>query len=384
MNRVYFDESGNTGEDLWNAEDPIFVLSSCRFSPESEKDLLDYFKHYRGPELKFSRLRRNEAGRFAVLRFLEDPRINSSSVAAFIVHKPFMVVTKYCDLVLEPSAREAGLNFYERGLNIATANLLTTVMPVVLTPTTWNNFLRGFVRIIRERTHAAFNEFSRIAELIYAHLEHSNKELSYCIAPALLVRPAEFFSLLGDHVLDPIIPSYYVLSDYWGRSLQQSFEICADQSKVLVKERQRLLALGDQNITAVEQGFDRRKMQFPLKVGTINAVDSTVERQVQLADIISGSLSGALKSDDRRKDGTFENQILKICFSRKFYVNAIWPDKEVDPKRLETDEPPSEGQFDLPTYTMMVHQQHPITRKPKSNNRDAGEDSSEQQPTPAN
>lgn len=136
MKSVYFDESGNTGEDLLNLDNPMFVLSSCSFSADQEHTLVQHFSHYPGPELKCSRLRKTEAGRRAILQFLENSAVDATSAAAFVIHKPFMIVTKYCDIVLEPSARESRLNFYERGLNLATANLLTTVRPVYLNPKT--------------------------------------------------------------------------------------------------------------------------------------------------------------------------------------------------------------------------------------------------------
>jgi len=53
MNRVYFDECGNTGQNLVDDQDPIFVLASCRFSAAAEKQVLEHFKNYKGPELKY-------------------------------------------------------------------------------------------------------------------------------------------------------------------------------------------------------------------------------------------------------------------------------------------------------------------------------------------
>ena len=365
MNRVYFDECGNTGQNLVDDQDPIFVLASCRFSAAAEKQVLEHFKNYKGPELKYSRLRRTDAGQRSVLRFLEDSAVESSAAAAFVIHKPFMIVTKYCDVVLEPSVREAGLNFYERGLNIATANLLTTTMPVFLNPKTWTHFLSAFVNVVRERSAGAFGDLIRLAELIHSHLENTQRDMANWFAPVLLLRREEFFETLGDHELDPLVTSYYLLVDHWGKKLGDRFEMCADQSKVLVKERDHLLALADPDIAPVEQGFDRRKMQFPLKIAGIRAVDSVVERQVQLADIIAGVLAGALKSPDRTKEGTFAYRALKLCFGKQFYIDGVWPNTEVDPKKLGTDELPSKSQFDLPTYTMMVGQKHPTTRKPK-------------------
>ena len=124
MKRVFFDESGNTGQNLIDEADPIFVLASCSFQVDEEEEVLSHFQQFKGPELKFSRLRKTAAGQKAVLAFLAAAQVTSNTAAAFVIHKPFMVVTKFCDLVLEPSFRKAGVDFYKRGTNIATANLL--------------------------------------------------------------------------------------------------------------------------------------------------------------------------------------------------------------------------------------------------------------------
>src|SRR6266705_93940 len=178
MKRVFFDESGNTGQNLLDATDPVFVLSSCRFEPEQEAALLNHFAGRQGPELKFSRLRRNEAGQRAVVAFLQAAEVNHVSVASYIINKRFMIVTKYCDIVVEPTFREAGVDFYEKGLNIATANLLAMVMPTYLNPMTWDRFLAAFVRMIRERSLPAFQDFRRLAELAYNHLENAQPEMA--------------------------------------------------------------------------------------------------------------------------------------------------------------------------------------------------------------
>lgn len=223
----------------------------------------------------------------------------------------------------------------------------------------------AFVRVVRERTPNSFRDFVRLAELIYNHLRHTQRDLAYWIAPVLLLRPHEFLRTLNDHELDPIVPAYYVLVNHWGKLLGERFEIQADQSKVLVKARERLLALSELDIAPVEQGFDHRKMEFPLKVASITPVDSAKERQVQLADVLAGVTAAALKSENRTKEGSFENRTLKLCFEKRLVVDAMWPDRAVDPKELGTDEPPKAGQFDLPTDTMMVGQKHPATRKPQ-------------------
>jgi hypothetical protein len=140
-----------------------------------------------------------------------------ATAGAVVFHKPFMVVTKYCDLVLEPSMRQAGVNIYARGANIATANLLAMTMPVFLNQKSWFDFLALFVQVVRERTPTLFLQWQRSAELLYAFLQHSQPKMANFIAPVLLVRePNDFFKTLSGDELDPIVPAYFLMAGHWG------------------------------------------------------------------------------------------------------------------------------------------------------------------------
>jgi len=366
MKRVFFDESGNTGQNLIDEADPIFVLASCSFQVDEEEEVLSHFQQFKGPELKFSRLRKTAAGQKAVLAFLAAAQVTSKTAAAFVIHKPFMVVTKFCDLVLEPSFRKAGVDFYKRGTNIATANLLTTTMPVLLNPTTWSNFLSLFVRVLRERTPSLFDEWQTSAKLTYSYLEHAEPELAYFIAPVCLMSDSsELLERLGDDELDPLVPAYYVVVDHWGKAIKEEYEIFADASKVLARERSRLLTLSDRNLKPVSAGYDRRKMDLPLKVSGIVAVDSTAYRQVQLADVLCGVIASAAKALTKGplKPGTFAHDVWELCHSKRLVIGGLWPDHEVDPKGLETDVVPGPDEVNLAAYTAMILKEDQSTKK---------------------
>jgi hypothetical protein len=361
---VFFDESGNTGQNLLDINDPIFALASCSFPSDKEQELLSLFDKFRGPELKFSRLKRTPSGQNAVLSFLRSPEINSASVGVVIFHKPFTIVSKYCDVVLEPSFQKAGIDFYERGLNLATANLLSTTMPTFLNPSTWRNFLSLFVRVIRERTPAVFREWQRLSELIYNHLEHANREVGYYFAPVLLLTHTELFEVITEDELDPIAPAYYVLANHWGKLTGKPFEVRADESKVLVKTRGHLLKLSDSNVKPFTAGYDRRTMDFPLKVNDIVAVDSKTHLQIQFADILSGAIASAAKAqvNGALAPNSFARQILEACFSKGVIVDALWPSRHVTPSALGTDVDPGPSEISLPQYTAMILKEHPFTR----------------------
>ena len=366
MKRVYFDESGNTGQNLLDESDPIFVLAACSFASSQVQEAFKPLQDFKGPELKFSRLRKTTGGQQAVLAFLNSACLNSGTAAAVVFHKPYMVVTKYCDLVLEPSMRMAGVDFYAHGLNLATANLLTTRMPVSLNPITWFEFLALFVRVVRERSPILFNQWRTSAELIHSHLEYAQPELAGYVAPILLVRNADEFlrTLIADE-LDPLVPAYHVMAEHWGKSIGTHYDLVADESKVLAKERGNLLRMSDSRLRHVIVGYDRRKIELPLMVANIIAVDSTTEQQVQFADILGGAIASAAKARLRAplQNGTFGRKIFETCFSKGLIINAVWPDNEVDPKALETDTKPGPADVDPATYAAMVFQSHSYTKK---------------------
>ena len=365
MKNIFFDESGNSGQNLHDEADPVFVLGSCAFTADEEAELLSRLDSFQGPELKFSKLRKNPSGQRAVLNFLSSPNIRSETAAVYAIHKPFMVVTKYCDLVLEPSFQEAGLDFYERGLNIAMSNLLALTMPFHVNPATWNSFLALFARVVREKTYAAFYEWRKTTELIFSHLEYTEREMALNFAPVLLISDYQsFFATIGADELDPLIPAYHTLVQHWTATQNGQFVIVADDTKVVAKERSRLLMFSDPNLKPVTVGYDRRKASYPLKVSDIILADSTKSRQVQLADILSGSIACGLKAKitGDLKAGTFAHEILELCFSKNVIIGGVWPTKDVTPSQLGTDVQPSGNDVDLVTYAAMIMKKHASTR----------------------
>lgn len=339
IRKVYFDESGHSGQDLLNAHDPVFVLASCALAEGQVAECLEPFRAVKATELKFSKLRRRPSGQRLILRFLESPIISAQNAKVFPVNKGFMIVTKYCDLVLEPSAREAGIDFSERGMNLATANLLATIMPTLLGERFWHDFLRSFVETLRTRSTSAWTEFVRRTELIHGHLEQANPDSTVFFAPVLLAarNGSSILEKLTSNDLDPLVPTFYTLIDYWGRTLGERFAVIVDSSKVIAGEAQRLLAASDSSIPSRLYGHDRRTMELPFKVASLECADSRVEAALQLADLLAGACCAVLKSRDRFRKGSFENHIARVMVEKELFIGAVWPGVEIDPKNLETD-----------------------------------------------
>ena len=95
---VAFDESGNTGANLFDADQPLFVQASVCVPPEDANALVQ--SQATTGELHFSRMRKNANGRDEILKILNAPELSQERVFYSIVHKPFVVVAKMVDLLI--------------------------------------------------------------------------------------------------------------------------------------------------------------------------------------------------------------------------------------------------------------------------------------------
>jgi len=354
--QVFFDESGNTGQNLLDSDSPVFSLASCRFAPEQIRECAYIFDGHPAPELKFTTLRKWPVGQEKILRFLQSVAVHRENVAVYAIHKSFMVVTKYCDIVLEPYARSSGVDFYACGRNIATANLLAMTMPGILGEITWNGFLQAFVRVVREKTISAFHDFKTKGELIHSFLEQSQPLAANFFEPILMLAPTghDLIGLMTGYDLDPLTTSYHHMAALWSNRLGTLFEIVADESKALVAEAPRLMAFSDPALKSITIGYDRRTQQFPLKVAKIHSADSKQEQGVQFADIVCGAACAFLKSEQRFVAGTFEANLMEVFFEKELFIGALWPTKDINPTALGTNQVPSAGQDSLAEYTAKI------------------------------
>src|SRR4051794_33377443 len=104
MPTVFVDEPGHTGHDLLNPDQPIFALATHDFEEaEARQVKMEFFGFSNARSLKFSNLSRNMKGQQAVLSFLEEMTKRSDRFAVLAIHKPFALICKLVDHVVETS-----------------------------------------------------------------------------------------------------------------------------------------------------------------------------------------------------------------------------------------------------------------------------------------
>lgn len=105
---IAFDESGNTGADLLNTDQSVFVLASVCYTEANQ--LLDLVFTPQSREAKFKRLKKSRAGERRVISFLQSEFVTAERVKINVFHKRYMVVTKIVDILIETIAHRDGID----------------------------------------------------------------------------------------------------------------------------------------------------------------------------------------------------------------------------------------------------------------------------------
>jgi hypothetical protein len=109
---LYFDESGYTGYNLLDPEQPTFAIASTDFEPEMAKAILrESFPAYQGDEFKFSNIWRSRS-RKGLIEFSR--RLASAQDRSFcwFIDKRYCVLKKIVDFLIEPFFTKGGYDFY--------------------------------------------------------------------------------------------------------------------------------------------------------------------------------------------------------------------------------------------------------------------------------
>ena len=122
---IFSDESGYTGPNLTNVDQPYFVLATISFEEHEAKAIRDnLFSSIRAQELKHSSLARYVKQHTMVLEYLKYLYSCQHRLKMYVIDKEFATVAKIVDYLVESAARKMGLDFYSDGTAFKFANVL--------------------------------------------------------------------------------------------------------------------------------------------------------------------------------------------------------------------------------------------------------------------
>jgi hypothetical protein len=346
MPNVFLDESGFTGSNLCDKTQPIFTLASHCLPEEAAQDMKKrFFGFVRARELKYSRLINSPQGQAAVLEFVSYMRSQMEDTRLAYAYKPFILLCKGVDWIVEPSMRRSDVNLYESGANLALCHLIYYItlneagVPYL---ERLLNTLQQFLRQPKRHTYVT---------LCGALAEHTGTHDQPQKGPLAEVLGFLYYALLGMHIddahsldssnLEFAFSVALALMDSWRNRLGSGITLIHDESSAMSRQKSFWDALMSPTAPAELVGYDHRTIQFPIGINETQFIASEESSSIQIADILAGSLAQAMRTemDIDPLTTTFAIE-LRNRFEGWTPTLPYWPQPHFTPEKLGTAGPP--------------------------------------------
>lgn len=294
MATIYLDESGYTGPELMNEDQLFFVLASLLIDEDEAIALKrDFFSKVKAEELKHSSLAGRKPQQKLVYHFLEYIRERTSILKVGVINKKYALVCQIVDFLVEPAARKYGVELYDKGGNIAMANVLFNGLPVVTSNTFFRELLFLFQQMMRFRTQENYNKFFRLA--FQRHEVSTGNELMAFIQRAHNEIGPSILESSPDNALDLAVTLALLIMGTWRKEIKDDIVLVHDASSDMAKQKYIWDAITSPNMPEKVVGWDRRTMSFPIRIEKTILENSKNCVSLQLADVIAGAFARSAK-----------------------------------------------------------------------------------------
>lgn len=233
-----------------------------------------------------------------------------------------------------------GYDLYDRGGNIAIANVTYIVLNSLLPEGGFRRLLNNFQIMMRYRSIKSYEHFwGPLYNAYYTY--HDNSEHPVAFALSLLLGGEiklgyKHLTNLPPHSLDIAVSCCLVTISHWREKKEDTFNVIHDKSSAMANERWLWDIIVCPDAPCQEVGHDRRTMRFPLNVEKTLLADSRDYCQLQFVDIIAGATSALFISKLRPSKKSNYTEALEESGIEDFLIGGIWPSKDVDPESLGT------------------------------------------------
>ena len=333
---VFFDESGYTGDDLLNGDQPVFVLASSDLSDvDARRFIKEYFNGIQADELKHSTLASRPRGQQRIVEFIRATS-DSGHFAVAVFHKEFVLVTTIVEWWVEESTRRHGINLYDRGGNIGLSNLIYLSLWNLLPRLTLRAHLARYQAMMRQRSRSAYDGFWEPLWTLFDISDRTLRDTLMWALGAQMDFGFEHLAALPDRVLNVTPSALLNLAQHWKKRHGRTMRFVHDASRDLAREKELWKAILSPEVPQATVGYDRRQIAFPLGVEEICFAQSEENPALQLPDIVAGATSVIARNglDATYRPGYAEK--LNRAGLNRLPGLMVWPDSSVTPQQLGT------------------------------------------------
>jgi hypothetical protein len=329
---------------LLSRKQTVFVLASHDFSEDEAAQLkAEFFGQVRARELKYSQLRGRARQQEMILAFLKFMREHQDRKKVFCQHKQFGMTCKIVDHVIETSMHRHGVNLYESGGNLAIANLIHFITVSLAGEDYYRLLLDAFQELIRKPTLQLLRNAEALLEsktglrgTTVSSPERLKETLGF-IHLALLDLDFADIGRFSGGILDACFSIALNLMAKWAEKHRNEMILIHDASSNMSRMRglwDRIVAPG---VTPEKVGWDRRTMEYPIRVKETKFEKSVDWAGIQLADVLAGAIGESLRVSIGMPGSASEySRELQGVLGDWTLDNLIWPEPKFTPEELGT------------------------------------------------
>lgn len=333
--KIYFDEAGNSGDNLLDKEQPIYVLASHNFNEDETKKILSPLLFGADRELHFYKLYKSR--KYHIIKVLNNDLLDYSRIVVTSAHKRFALWCNIVDKMVEPFyAFVLKEDMNKGGKKLQLANILYWVQDKIGDRELIEDFLRSFQNYYREKDPEKQEEHKNDFLVALRRIEMIENEdireffgyISLCNAYDLWDKPGQKYSL------DFSLSKFNYSCNRWGEILRQNFTVYHDNSKQIEYWMDYINFMADNRIPETIAGYGDRKHVYPLKIEKLELVDSKTSFEIQLADLLASSVSYYLRKTLSGVSELFLNELTETRFFKLNCFMHIAPGLNLDTEKF--------------------------------------------------
>jgi Protein of unknown function (DUF3800) len=306
--RIYFDESGFTGNNLLHPDQNFFAYGSVATTDDEAKEFVLYLiRKYgiQGDELKGSRLVKFSKGRKAIDEIFKHFQ---GRLKVSISNKKYALACKFFEYIFEPCVSENNLLFYRLDFHKFIANIL--YVEFVARGAGAEEIFAEFEELMRSQSEA------KLTDIFVASVHPENspvltqiREFAQFRAPDIRTELASLAgSGTGKWVLDLTRTTLFTLLANWGQEFDVLTAVC-DPSKPLQESQELFNTMIGRKDRRFSDAFgEAQPITFNL-AEPIQFLDSKATYGIQIADALAAASVFAFGSEDHAQMARWREQL---------------------------------------------------------------------------
>jgi len=313
------DESGYTGFDLLNAEQPFQGATAIAIDDEDAKHLIrEHFPKLQAKELKYRALARRPANKPRLLALQRD-LLSHYKCVTYVCDKRFLLTLMFLDYAVEPYYYERGFDFYQDGQNYSLASLLYRAGPALLGEGALDHLLSCFQRAVKDKNQSALDDLVEAARASrWQKLPEALGPLAQFAAPECLkaITTPGVSTDAAFVVLQSLVMRTELIAD-------GAYRIEHDQSKNLLTYHDLLQRYINHDEEITFRASDSASINFPLKLQSVSQVDSKTSPAVQLADVMIGAAIEAANTLTGQGGGALDAEAVLGLYEDDQFIHTV-------------------------------------------------------------